>query len=201
MKWIDKPYEPRTDRKPHCPRCGRRHTQYPVPRCKIRPKKKFFGKREHNGVKAYAPYGYNTTIRKFGHLLTWNEMNWKERHVTMLRIKGARKRNRYWKLHGYPNLKKGTQVLLANRAAKLKAGIAPKRRTRRLEKIVNQGIPASSPDEARAAELWLSGKIERVERHRATVLLGDILPAGSYDPAYLMRREMRILDVMSRCPT
>ena len=189
-------------RNPRCQRCGRCHPAYPNPRCriKVRAINHWFAQYNEKGERLYRPYGHKTTIAKFGKLLTWKEMNWKERHVTALRIKGGRNRAKFWRALGFPNMRKAREAAKRYREERIKAGLLPVKRGARLERVANQEVPAVSADEARAAELWLSGKVERKERRVAKVLLGDILPAGSYDPAYLMRREMRILDVMSRCP-
>jgi len=154
-------------------------------------------RRNEKGEKLYCPYGYRTTIAKFGHLVTWKEMSPKERYVTSLRIKGSRNRNLFWKSLGYPNLKKALEVRMANREKRIKEGILPPKRVKRLEKIVAEEVKPVSVKEERTAELWLSGKVERV---RKASIIGEILPTGLYDPAYLMRREMRILEVMGRCP-
>jgi hypothetical protein len=189
-------------RNPRCHRCGRCHPAYPNPRCriKVRARNRYKARYDKDGHKLYAPYGRATTIERFGKLLTWNEMNGKERKVTALRIKGARNRNKFWRALGFPNLKKALAAQKRYREERLKAGLLPVKKLARLERVANQEVPAVSPDEARAAEIWLSGKVERKEQRVRKVLLGDLLPAGNYDPAYLMRREMRILDVMSRCP-
>jgi hypothetical protein len=86
---------------------------------------------------------------------------------------------------------------MANREKRIKEGILPPKRVKRLEKIVAEEVKPVSVKEERTAELWLSGKVERV---RKASIIGEILPTGLYDPAYLMRREMRILEVMGRCP-
>ncbi len=141
----------------------------------------------------YAPYGHDTTIRKYGHLLTWSEMTPHERGRTSRRIMGGHTRNRYWRAKGFPNLTKAREMQALKREERLKAGVLTNERLRRIVAGLAQPKDAR---EARDLELFRSGQQER----KPTVLLGDIPVAGLCDPAYLMRREMRILDVMGRCP-
>lgn len=125
-------------------------------------------------------------------------MNPHERGITSRRLKGAHTRNRYWKAHGYPNLKKATAARLAKREERIRVGIVPvkgARRVKRFERLVAGVVEPRDANEARELEIFASGR----EQRKTNVMLGDIPVAGLCDPAYLMRREMRILDVMSRC--
>jgi hypothetical protein len=152
--------------------------------------------KDAQGRRLFAPYGHNTTIRKFGHLLTWNEMNGRERAITRKRLQGCHTRNRYWKAHGYPNLVKARATAAENRRKRLEAGILPAKRKKRLDRVVAGEVKAVDIYEVKAAEIYGRGKEER----RLNPMLGGLVATGLYDPEYLMRREMRILDVMSRCP-
>ncbi len=156
-----------------------------------------FRRRRHRPrKKIYYPYGHLTTIRRFGRGLSWTEMNGREKWVTSRRIKGAHTRNKFWKGLGYPNLVNAREASRKYREERIKQGRLSPQRLARLRRVAEQEVQPADANEARAAELWESGKVERSRR----VILGDLLPGGLYDPQYLMRREMRILDVMSRCP-
>jgi len=200
------PYRRRTDRAPRCGRCGRCHKRFTEAQCFRRPKRRKRGPsprvRRVNelGQKVYAPYGYLTTIQRFGHLLTWSEMTGKEQYVTSLRIKGAYNRNKYWRDLGYPNLVNARAALVKYREERLREGLLPAEKARRLERVVSHEAEPRSADETRAAQIYEEGRLERARvRDGSRPLLGGLLVAGNYDPEYLMRREMRILDVMSRC--
>jgi hypothetical protein len=74
-----------------------------------------------------------------------------------------------------------------NRIAARLAMQATAKASRAVQRIVDREVRAEDANEARAAELFERGKAERQRR----VMLGDLLPAGLYDPQYLMRREFR----------
>ncbi len=156
----------------------------------------FWRRRHRPRKKIYYPYGHLTTIRRFGRGLSWTEMSGREKWVTSRRIKGAHTRNKFWKRLSYPNLAKAREALRAKREKQIGMGEIPPKRRRRLERIVSKELEPRDASESRDAGLFAQGKQER-ERRR---ILGDLVPAGLYDPQYLMRRELRILDVERRCP-
>jgi hypothetical protein len=147
-------------------------------------------RREEKKPKIYFPYGRQAPGK------TWAEMTWKERYVTSRRIFGGHRRAAFWRELGFPNLVIAREAARKYREERLRAGLLPPKRVARLQRIVDREVRPEDANEARAAEIFESGKSERQRRQ----MLGDLLPAGNYDPQYLMRREMRILDVMSRCP-
>lgn len=147
-------------------------------------------RRERKKTKIYFPHGRHAPGK------TWSEMNGKERYVTSRRIFGGHRRAAFWRELGFPNLVKARDAARKCREERLRAGLLPAKRTARLQRIINREVRPEDANEARAAEIFERGKAER----QRLVMLGDLLPAGLYDPQYLMRREMRILDVMSRSP-
>jgi hypothetical protein len=201
------PYRKRKDRADRC-HCGRIHKRVSPENCRRKKKQWSNGPREKHvnaqGQKLYAPYGYLTTIAKFGRLLTWNEMSWKERRPTALRIRGGHNRNRYWRERGYPNLVNARAALKKKQEARLRAGQITPERKARLRRVAAGEIAGSIRDrDAENARIFIEGERE-IQRAAlpgsSRPLIGGILVAGSYDPKYLERREMRLLDIMGRMP-
>lgn len=206
---IPRAYFRRSDRAPRCQKCGRIHKHRTEAQCrrkkKIRTSHPYQNRVNKEGKRLYAPYGYRTTIERFGHLLTWLEMTGSERYVTSRRIAGAHHRNDFWRELGYPNLVRARTALKENATARLKAGqISPQRKAlyRRIAAGEIKGHTGRRDEEK--ARIFSEGEREIQETQARPQsprpMLGGILPAGLYSPEYMMRREMRILEVMRRCP-
>lgn len=105
---------------------------------------------------------------------TWAQMSGKERWVTSRRIIGGRHRAAFWRELGFPNLERAWEA--RKRACE---------RRRRLG-ITGRGKTLTQP------------RVREIQRDE--LLRRNLLPAGLYDPEYLMRREMLILDAQRRSP-
>lgn len=105
----------------------------------------------------------------------WSEMTGPERWITSRRIFGGRRRAAFWRKLGFPNIDCAVEARQRQREAQ-----------RRLREQVPMREPIEGPVAGSASPLVRRLMLE--------------IPAGLYDPAYLMRREMKILDLARRCP-
>ncbi len=188
MKGVDSRRPVRETRNTE-PRNPNRQTE-PEPRSEKKLLENNSVRRLEKKYKIYFPHGRRAPGK------TWAEMTGKERYVTSLRIRGGRGRAAFWRKLGFPNLVKARDAARKYREERMRAGLLPPKRVARLQRIVDHKVRPEDANEARAAEIFERGKSER----QRSQMLGELLPAGNYDPQYLMRREFLILDAMRRSP-